>query len=177
MATKKPAKRKPAVGRPARRRRSVAVGRPARRRSTRKSSSGKFDIMQTIVMPIAGAGIGIIAANAIARMAPQIPMAKTLVPMGLAYAAAIFLKQPAMAAGMAAAGGIGLLNQLSPTMFADESLNFINEEPVPMINFSDEAEYDEAEYGELAANGVVVYDENNQPLMQMPDGSLQYLEV
>ena len=135
MATRKKTTTKKAA--PTRRRRTSAL--PARRtRSRAKSSGGKFDVMQSIILPMAGAGIGIVAGNAISRMVPQIPMGKAIIPLGLSFVAASMLKQPALAAGMAAAGGIALLNQVSPTMFADESLEFLNEDPVPMIGFSDE---------------------------------------
>jgi hypothetical protein len=167
---------------PARRRRIMAA--PARRTTRRKSTGGgKFDIMQNIVLPMAGAGIGIIAGNAISKMVPQIPMGKALIPLGLSFVAGTMLKQPALAAGMAAAGGIALLNQVSPTMFADESLNFLNEEPVPMIDFSDDSDYQpganfemlQAYNDELAEGGTIQYDANNNPLVMLPDGTLQYI--
>jgi hypothetical protein len=132
--------------------------------------------MNTIVMPAAGAGIAIIAGNAIGKMIPQIPFGKALIPFGLSFVAGSMLKQPALAAGMAAAGGIALLNQVSPTMFADESLDFLNEEPVPMIQFNDDAEMlqDYLDYSE-AGDNTVQYDALNNAVMMMPDGSLQYV--
>jgi len=176
-------KRKVKSAAPARRRRVMAA--PAKRTTRRKSSSsGKFDIMQTILMPAAGAGIGILAGNAIAKMVPSIPFGKALVPFGLSFVAASMLKQPGLAAGMAAAGGIALLNQVSPTMFADESLEFLNEDPVPMIDFSDMAEdmdLDADQGGNFEMlqqyndEGVIQYDSNNNPLIMLPDGTLQYI--
>jgi hypothetical protein len=153
---------------------------PARRtRSRSKSTSGKFDVMQTILLPAAGAGIGILAGNAIGKMIPSIPFGKAIIPLGLSFVAATMLKQPALAAGMAAAGGIALLNQVSPTMFADESLEFLNEEAVPMIDFSDDMEMDESgaftELQQYNDDGVIQYDANNNPVLILPDGSIQYI--
>lgn len=163
-----------------RRRRTMAM--PARRtRSRARSTGGKFDIMQSIIMPMAGAGIGIIAGNAISKMVPQIPMGKAIIPIGLSFVAATMLKQPALAAGMAAAGGIALLNQVSPTMFADESLEFLNEDPVPMIDFSDNFMPDDegGNFEQLQQyndnGGTIQYDANNNPLLVLPDGTMQYI--
>jgi hypothetical protein len=178
MATRKKTTTKKAA--PTRRRRTMAL--PARRtRSRSRSTGGKFDAMQSIVLPIAGAGIGIVAGNAIARMVPQIPMGKAIIPIGLSFVAASMLKQPALAAGMAAAGGIALLNQVSPTMFADESLEFLNEDPVPMIDFSDDF-LPEDEGGNFEVlqqynddGGTIMYDANNNQIAVMPDGTMQYI--
>ena len=173
-------KRTPKKAAVARRRRVMAA--PAKRSTRRKSSGGgKFDIMQNIVMPMAGAGIGILAGNAISKMVPAIPYGKAVIPLGLSFVAATMLKQPALAAGMAAAGGIALLNQVSPAMFADESLEFLNEEPVPMIDFSDDMEMDESDGGNFEAlqqyndQGTIQYAANNNPLIMLPDGTLQYI--
>lgn len=178
MATKKRTTTKKAAI--TRRRRTMAI--PARRtRSRARSTGGKFDIMQSIVLPMAGAGIGIIAGNAISKMVPSIPMGKAIIPLGLSFVAASMLKQPALAAGMAAAGGIALLNQVSPTMFADEALDFMNEEPVPMIQFNDDyLPSDEGGNFEQLQQyndngGTIMYDANNNPLQVMPDGSMQYI--
>jgi hypothetical protein len=179
MAIAKRTKKRTAA--PARRRRIMAA--PAKRSTRRKSNTtGKFDIVQNIVMPMAGAGIGILAGNAISKMVPAIPYGKAIIPIGLSFVAATMLKQPALAAGMAAAGGIALLNQVSPTMFADESLEFLNEDPVPMINFSDDmAEDMDDEGGNFEAlqqyndEGTIQYDANNNPLIMLPDGTLQYI--
>jgi hypothetical protein len=180
MAVKKRTTKRTAA--PARRRRTMAAAPARRSRSRSKSSSSKFDFMQTIIMPAAGAGIGILAGNAISKMVPAIPMGKALIPFGLSFVAATMLKQPALAAGMAAAGGIALLNQVSPTTFADESLEFLNEEPVPMIDFSDddmEMDSDGTNFEMLQQyndnGGTIVYDANNNPVLQMPDGTLQYI--
>jgi hypothetical protein len=156
---------------------------PARRtRSRSKGQAGKFDIVQNIVMPMAGAGIGIIAGNAISKMIPSIPYAKALIPLAGAYVAGTMLKQPAIAAGMAAAGGIALLNQFSPTMFADESLEFLNEEALPMVNFMDDMPDNEGgnfealqQYNDASNGGYVQYDAMNNPLVVLPDGSMQYV--
>ena len=179
MATKKRTTTKKAA--PTRRRRTMAL--PARRtRSRGRSTGGKFDLMQSIVLPMAGAGIGIIAGNAISKMVPSIPMGKAIIPLGLSFVAASMLKQPALAAGMAAAGGIALLNQVSPTMFADESLEFLNEEPVPMIGFSDDDFLPSDEGGNFEQlqqynddGGTIMYDANNNPIQVMPDGTMQYI--
>jgi hypothetical protein len=180
MAIKKRTMKRKATATP-RRRRSIAM--PARRtRSRAKSTGGKFDLMQSIVLPMAGAGIGIIAGNAISKMVPQIPMGKAIIPLGLSFVAASMLKQPALAAGMAAAGGIALLNQVSPTMFADESLEFLNEDPVPMIGFSDDEMLPSDEGGNFEAlqqyndnGGTIMYDANNNAIQVNPDGSMMYL--
>lgn len=180
MATKKRTTRIKTTATP-RRRRTMAL--PARRtRSRAKSSGGKFDIMQSIVLPMAGAGIGIIAGNAIAKMVPSIPMGKAIIPLGLSFVAATMLKQPALAAGMAAAGGIALLNQVSPTMFADESLEFMNEDPVPMIQFNDDympddegGNFEQLQQYNDNGQGTIMYDANNNPIQVMPDGTMQYI--
>ena len=178
MATRKRTTIKKAA--PKRRRRTMAM--PARRtRSRAKSTGGKFDVMQSIVLPMAGAGIGIIAGNAISKMVPQIPMGKAIIPLGLSFVAASMLKQPALAAGMAAAGGIALLNQVSPTMFADESLEFLNEDPVPMIDFNDDFMPDDegGNFEQLQQynddGGTIQYDANNNPILVLPDGTMQYV--
>lgn len=179
MATKR--QRKPKTAAPARRRRRTSALPARRTRSRSRSSSGKFDIMQSIVMPMAGAGIGILAGNAISKMVPSIPMGKAVIPLGLSFVAATMLKQPALAAGMAAAGGIALLNQVSPTMFADESLEFLNEDPVPMVQFNDDYMPDDegGNFEQLQQynddGGTIMYDANNNPIMVMPDGSMQYV--
>lgn len=178
---KKRTRKTPAA--PARRRRTMAAAPARRTRSRSRGSSGKFDFMQTIILPAAGAGIGILAGNAISRMVPAIPMGKAIIPLGLSFVAASMLKQPAIAAGMAAAGGIALLNQVSPTTFADESLEFLNEDPVPMIDFSDddmEMDSDGANFEMLQqynddGGGQIKYDANNNPVLILPDGSMQYI--
>lgn len=179
MAVKRKTTKKTAITR--RRRRTMAAA-PTRRSTRRSGGSSKFDVMQTIIMPAAGAGLAIVAGNALGRMIPGIPMAKAIIPFGLAFVSGTMLKQPALAAGMAAAGGIALLNQVSPTMFADESLEFLNEDPVPMINFSDEdMDADEGGNFEMLqqyndeGQGVIQYDANNNPVIELPDGSLQYI--
>lgn len=180
MAIKRQSTKRKSTATPRRRR---AVAMPSRRsRSRSRSTGGKFDIMQSIVLPMAGAGIGIIAGNAISKMVPQIPMGKAIIPLGLSFVAATMLKQPALASGMAAAGGIALLNQVSPTMFADEALDFINEDPIPMINFSDDflpddegGNFEQLQRYNDNGNGTIQYDANNNPVLVLPDGTLQYI--
>jgi hypothetical protein len=181
MAVRKKAAAKKAA--PRRRRIMAAAPRRSTRRSSRGTSS-KFDFMNSIIMPAAGAGIAIVAGNAIGRMIPQLPFGKAIIPFGLAFVSGSMLRQPALAAGMAAAGGIALLNQVSPAMFADESLEFLNEDPVPMIDFSDDMEmdYDGGNFEALqqyndadTMGGTIKYDSNNNPLIELPDGSLQYI--
>lgn len=178
MAVRKKTTKRAAA--PARRRRTMAAAPARRSRSRSKSSSSKFDFMQTIILPAAGAGIGILAGNAISKMVPSIPMGKAIIPLGLSFVAATMLKQPALAAGMAAAGGIALLNQVSPTTFADESLEFLNEDAIPMIQFNDDdMEMDGGNFEQLQQynddGGTIQYDANNNPVLLMPDGTLQYI--
>jgi len=179
MAVKKRTSKRTAA--PARRRRTMAAAPARRSRSRSRSTSSKFDFMQTIILPAAGAGIGILAGNAISKMVPSIPMGKAIIPLGLSFVAASMLKQPALAAGMAAAGGIALLNQVSPTTFADESLEFLNEDAVPMIQFNDDdMDMDGGNFEQLQQyndnnGGTIQYDANNNPVLLMPDGTLQYI--
>jgi len=179
MAVKKRTSKRTAA--PARRRRTMAAAPARRSRSRSRSPSSKFDFMQTIILPAAGAGIGILAGNAISKMVPSIPMGKAIIPLGLSFVAASMLKQPALAAGMAAAGGIALLNQVSPTTFADESLEFLNEDAVPMIQFNDDdMDMDGGNFEQLQQyndnnGGTIQYDANNNPVLLMPDGTLQYI--
>lgn len=161
--------------------RSRTITKTSRARRVSKSSGGKFDLVQSLLMPAAGAGLGIIAGNAIAKMVPSIPYGKSLVPFGLAFVTGSMLKQPGLAAGMAAAGGISLLQTLSPTMFADEASSFIEQAPVPMMTFEDptqdayQAALISGQFNDASSNYVVKYDAMGRAIACMPDGTMSYL--
>jgi len=179
MAIKKRRSTKRASAMPATRARSVARKGSAPRRRKAGVSSKKFDLVNSLLMPAAGAGLAIVAGNAIAKMIPSVPYGKALVPFGLAFVTGSMLKQPGLAAGMAAAGGINLLQSLSPTMFADEAADFITQSPVPMMTFQDDNTAYQAALmnGQFndANDGIVKYDATGAPVMVSPTGELTYL--
>lgn len=180
MATKRRTRKKAESNLPARTRTRSIVKRATSRR--RKATGAKFDIVNSLLMPAAGAGLGIIAGNSIARMVPSIPYGKALVPFGLAFVTGSMLKQPGLAAGMAAAGGINLLQSLSPTMFADEAADFMAMSPVPMTTFQDDlTEYQNAlingQFSDESEDeaGTIKYDAMGRAIMVAPTGELTYL--
>jgi hypothetical protein len=180
MATKKRSKMARAKSSLPARTRTRTITKTSRARRVSKSSGGKFDLVQSLLMPAAGAGLGIIAGNAIAKMVPSLPYGKALVPFGLAFVTGSMLKQPGLAAGMAAAGGISLLQGISPTMFADEASSFIDQSPIPMITFEDatqdayQAALISGQFND-ASNYVVKYDAMGRAIACYPDGSMNYL--
>jgi len=180
MAIKRRRSTKRASAMPATRARSVARKRSAPRRRKAGTFSKKFDLINGLLMPAAGAGLAIVAGNAIAKMIPSVPYGKSLVPFGLAFVTGSMLKQPGLAAGMAAAGGINLLQSLSPTMFADEASEFINESPVPMMTFQDDYEEYQAalmngQFNDENEDSIIKYDATGAPVMVSNDGQLTYL--
>jgi len=182
MALKRRTKKRTSSNLPARTRTRSMVKKTTSRR--RKSTSSKFNIVNNLLMPAAGAGLGIIAGNQIAKIIPSIPYGKALVPFGLAFVTGSMLKQPGLAAGMAAAGGINLLQSFSPSMFADEANNFMAISPVPMTTFQDDfEEYQSAlingqfsdEEEDIEEIGSLKYDAMGRAIMQSPTGELTYL--
>lgn len=180
MALKRRTRKKTATNLPAKRRTRSMVKKGTSRR--RKTTTAKFDIVNNLLMPAAGAGLGIIAGNQIAKMVPSIPYGKSLIPFGLAYVTGTMLKQPALAAGLAAAGGINLLQSFSPSMFADESNDFMALSPVPMTTFQDDlTEYQSALINgqfsddDIEEIGTLKYDAMGRAIMQSPTGELTYL--
>lgn len=104
MATKrKPGRRKAAAAPRRVTRGAMAAGRkPTTRRRRKSSGSGKVDIMNVIIMPAAGFVIGSLAAKFVSQAA-SMDVLKPIVPAAGAYISAMYLKQPWLAAGMAAA--------------------------------------------------------------------------
>lgn len=185
MATRKRTKAKKAAV-PMRTRTRTIVKRATSRK--RKTSGGKFDIINSIIMPAAGAGLGIIAGNAIGKMIPSIPYGKALIPFGLSFVTGSMLKQPGLAAGMAAAGGISLLQSLSPSMFADETQDFLNSSALPLMTFSDanldayqsalingQFNDEDEDEDEMLNDGSIKFDAMGRPIYVSPTGELQYV--
>jgi hypothetical protein len=110
-AKKKTARKKSTAPARPRRARTTAMA-PARPRRKKSASSGKVDLVNILIYPAAGYVIGSLAAKFVGN-AIGIDAAKPAIPAAGAYIAAMYLKQPYLAAGMAAAAaaeGLKLVN-------------------------------------------------------------------